>query len=135
MKVLISWMSKASDFRGGQVNEVGPNHTFHKYFYSHGQHILLNSEKGGDTALEFLLNTLKRKYPDRTIEAKYLGINDVIDLEEVLPKMRTVLLEYRNDEIDIFFFSRHLYHAIKLVYSTLHLRPKNQVNPIKRSKA
>jgi transcriptional regulator with PAS, ATPase and Fis domain len=103
MKTLISWMSKASDFWKGKVNEDGPNHTFHKYFFSHDQHILLNSEKEGDTAFEFLLNTLKRKYPDRTIKARYLGINDVIDLEEVLPKMRTILMEYRNDQIDIFF--------------------------------
>ncbi|MEK6482143.1 sigma 54-interacting transcriptional regulator [Catalinimonas sp. 4WD22] len=103
MRLLISWMSKASDFLEGSVNEKGPNLSFHQYFYEYDEHVLLCSEKQEDTAFEFLLNTLKRKYPSRTISGRYLGLNDVIDLEEVLPKIRSLILEYKDQQIDIFF--------------------------------
>lgn len=103
-KILISWIAWNNDFREGQVDTTdGPNYLFHRMFYDYNQHLLLSSAKEGDTRSEMITNKLITDFPDHGTVLKYMNISNVIDLNEVKTKIETLLLEYQDDEIDIYF--------------------------------
>jgi transcriptional regulator with PAS, ATPase and Fis domain len=103
MKTLISWYDKA-DFAESKVNAEGPTVSFHAYFYKHDRHIILSPKKSeeNDIAGVHLFTTLKKLFPDRTIEFQYLDIQDPIDHREIQAKVHPVLASLKDDEIDIF---------------------------------
>jgi transcriptional regulator with PAS, ATPase and Fis domain len=103
MKTLISWYDKA-DFIQNTVNNDGPVLSFHNHFYKHDRHVILSSKKDEnmDTPGTFLLTTLKRLYPDRTIELIYVDIQDPIDHREIQAKVNPLLVAMKEEEIDIF---------------------------------
>jgi transcriptional regulator with PAS, ATPase and Fis domain len=105
MKLLFSWVAFNNDFEQGQVNINGPTMTFHRHFFRHDRHFLLSSGIEDDLRLRHLVNKLALEFPDRNeiIEPVYMNILDVIDLDEVKSKIETLLLKYREDDIDIFF--------------------------------
>jgi transcriptional regulator with PAS, ATPase and Fis domain len=110
MKILISWMAYTHDFKtkdsgGFEINNDGPTFNFHKHFYNHDMHIILSGAKGDDSKSEFLINSLKREFTDRTndIELIYLGIDDPIDVNVIKTKVEKLLISLKADEIDIFF--------------------------------
>ncbi|MFZ9587182.1 MAG: sigma-54 interaction domain-containing protein [Crocinitomicaceae bacterium] len=102
MKTLISWIAHTHDFDAGHVLETGPTANYHKYFYKSERHILLSAASGEDTRSELLVNYLKRTYPERTIELRYMGIQDPIDHREIQGKVNPFLIELREDKLDIF---------------------------------
>lgn len=102
MKTLISWIAHTHDFDSGHVLETGPTANYHKYFYKSERHILLSAASGEDTRSELLVNYLKRTYPERTIELRYMGIQDPIDHREIQGKVNPFLIELREDKLDIF---------------------------------
>jgi transcriptional regulator with PAS, ATPase and Fis domain len=102
MKTLISWIAYSNDFNEGQVLETGPTANYHKYFYKSERHILLSSASGDDTRSELVVNYLRRTYPERSIELRYLGIQDPIDHREIQGKVNPFLIELREDKLDIF---------------------------------
>lgn len=105
MKLLFSWISKNNDFNGNEVNEQGPTVNFHRHYFKHDHHYILSSEEKEDVRMDFLINKLLNLFPDRRekITPKYLNISDVVSLEEVKPRVEALLLEHRDDDLDIFF--------------------------------
>lgn len=107
-RVLISWMAFGNDFikegGGSKVNEEGTTASFHRYFFDeqYEKHLLLSSSKRGDTRMDYLLNYLHRVFPEHLIEPRYMGVDDVIDLEQILSKITPLLLEYKGRPVDIF---------------------------------
>lgn len=103
MKVLISWLAHNNDFKAGEVNTGGPTYQFHQYFFDHELHVILSSAKKDDTRLEKLLNKLQIDFPSHQVEGRYMNIADVIDLDDVLHKVKKLLKEYDEHHIEIFF--------------------------------
>jgi|LauGreDrversion2_6_1035139.scaffolds.fasta_scaffold02966_1 transcriptional regulator with PAS, ATPase and Fis domain len=102
MKTLLSWIANTNDFEAGKVLETGPTANYHKYFFKSDRHLLLSSAQGDDTRSELLVNYLKRTYPERTIELRYMGILDPIDHREIQGKINPFLIELREDQLDVF---------------------------------
>lgn len=144
MKTLISWIATMHDFSRNPstkqingINENGPTFNFHKDFFNHDRHIILSSEKGDnpDPYIERLRTVLAGRYPDRTIETRYLDVADVIDIPQIKTKVEGLLLrECKDDEINIFFspgtsamqISWYLIHASGLLNTRLfQVRPQN----------
>lgn len=106
MKILISWLAFNNDFlKVGGVDKVNsPNYQFHKNFYdNYNKHIILSSAKDDDTKLNFLIASIRNDFQDHIVEECYMDIKDVIDLGEIKTKVESKLLEFSNDEVDIFF--------------------------------
>jgi transcriptional regulator with PAS, ATPase and Fis domain len=103
MKVLLSWIAFNNDFKDSKVSDESPNLIFHRYFFKHDKHIILSSAADDDIRAVHLSTTIRKEFPGRDIEIRYMGIDDVISLSEVKSKVETVLLENRNNDIDIYF--------------------------------
>ncbi len=107
-RLLISWIATRNDFTKEdgdvKVNEEGTTASFHEYFYKdkYEKHLLLTAKKEEDTAIDFLLSYLKQRHPEHVVEPKYMGVDDVIDLEQILSKITPLLLEYKGQPVDIF---------------------------------
>jgi transcriptional regulator with PAS, ATPase and Fis domain len=105
MKLLFSWISQNNDFTGNEVNEQGPTINFHRQFFKYDHHYILSSAEKDDLRLEYLINKLLLLFPERRemVVPVYMKIRDVVSLEEVKPRVEALLLEHRDDDIDIFF--------------------------------
>jgi len=115
MKILISWYATNNDFRPvdtekpkgeKEINPQGPTLQFHKYFYKdYDRHILLSArtEENRDPFLDQLTRAIERAHKDHVVEKRYLNVSDVIDFKQIKTKVEALLLEYKDDEIDIFF--------------------------------
>ena len=107
-RLLISWIATRNDFTKEdgdvKVNEEGTTASFHRYFFDehYEKHLLLSSSKGDDTRMDHLLNYLHRAFPGHLIEPRYMGIDDVIDLEQILSKITPLLLEFKGHPVDLF---------------------------------
>jgi transcriptional regulator with PAS, ATPase and Fis domain len=83
--------------------EDGPTASFHRYFFKHDKHIILSAKKNDeDLRALHLRSYLVKKYPDRTIEIRYMDVNDPIDHTEIQSKVHPFLAELKEEEIDIF---------------------------------
>jgi transcriptional regulator with PAS, ATPase and Fis domain len=104
-KVLISWMALQNDFVAdkNKVNPEGPNALVHKHFFNYDYHLLLSAASGRpeETRFEFLVNHLNRTYK-HDVRTMYMNVRDVINLKEIQTKIDSLLLEHRNNEIEIF---------------------------------
>ncbi|PLK42116.1 hypothetical protein, partial [Emticicia sp. TH156] len=95
MKILLSWYARHNDFKDKEVNPEGPTLQFHKYFYeNYERHILLSSQSvaDNDPFLDKLSRAIQHTYKSRIIEKRFMGINDVIDLQEIKTKVEALLL-------------------------------------------
>jgi transcriptional regulator with PAS, ATPase and Fis domain len=103
MKTLISWYDKV-DFIENKVNIDGPIVSFHTNFYKHDRHVILSAKKNEDNDLAgtHLFTTLKRLFPERSVEFIYLDIQDPIDHREIQGKVHPILASLKDDDIDIF---------------------------------
>ena len=122
MKTLLSWIANTNDFEAGKVLETGPTANYHKYFFKSDRHLLLSSAQGDDTRSELLVNYLKRTYPERTIELRYMDIQDPIDHREIQGKINPLLIELRDDTLDIFISPGS--PAMQVVWYLSHLTLK-----------
>jgi transcriptional regulator with PAS, ATPase and Fis domain len=102
MKILVSWHAFNNDFNSGHVVDDGPTNSFHQHFYKHDRHIILSAEKDEDLRALHLRTHLIKQYPERTIEIRYMDLNDPIDHAEIQSKILPFLAELKDDEIDIF---------------------------------
>ena len=138
-KVLMSWIATPHDFikEGGKVkvNEEGTTASFHQHFFGeqYEKHLLLTSAKEEDTGMDFLLSYLKQNHPGHSVEPRYMGVSDVIDLEQILSKITPLLLEYKGRPVDLFIspgtptmqVAWHLAHwSLGLDTRLLQVRPK-----------
>jgi transcriptional regulator with PAS, ATPase and Fis domain len=103
-KTLFSWIAKANDFTGNKVDkENSPNYLFHKHFYNYDRHIILYASDTDELRATTLLTTLKQDFPEHEIKKVNMEVSNVIHLTEVKTKVEALLLQYRDDKIDIFF--------------------------------
>lgn len=111
-KLLLSWIAVKNDIlrdekdRFAGINTDGPNIQFHRHFYEAGKydkHILLFSDRKQEQAAERIAIEIRSKFPGHLVEEKLLPLDNIIDLEEVKTKTETLLVQYSNDEIGIFF--------------------------------
>lgn len=126
MKTLVSWIAFSNDYKENQVDEEGPTANFHAFNYNHDRHIILSSASESNTKAEVLVNFLLNKYPSRNIEIRYLGIKDIIDINLIKTKVEQLLLQLKNDQIDIFFSpgTSAMQVAWYICHSTLNLNTK-----------
>ena len=107
MKILISWIAFNNDFlkEGGNVDKNNsPNYLFHKHFYKgYDKHVILSAAKEDDIRINYLITTIRNDFTNHKIEECYMNVSDVIDLDEIKTKIESKLLEFSNEEIDIFF--------------------------------
>lgn len=116
-RIVVSWVALNNDFmyerRGAitndleQVNEDGPNFNLHKHFWVDGRysaHILLNNSSKAEhhSKIEMLVNEIIQKFKGRTVLPKHLLIDDPINVSEIFCKVQPLLVEYINDEVEVF---------------------------------
>lgn len=139
MKILISWIAFNSDFNHGKVDlNNSPNYIIHRDFYNYDKHLLLSSGEREDTRLNLLLNRLRLDFPKHNVEGVVMNVSDVIDLYEVKPKVEKLLLEYSDDNIDIFFSPGTSIMQVSwyICHSTLNLKTRLiQTRPANKSKS
>jgi transcriptional regulator with PAS, ATPase and Fis domain len=108
MKILISWLAYHEDFKtkensvGLEANTNGPNSAFHRNFFSHEKHILLHSGASTETRAEYLVNSLRLEHKDRQIEVVNMGIDDPINVKEIMTKVTGLLAEHKDDEVEAY---------------------------------
>lgn len=113
-KILISWSAFNNDFtwlyRGtaneqkDKVKENGPTFTVHKYFGNeYDKHILLNSscELKDKRFFDQLVSEVKKEFK-HAVEPRQVVIKDPINISEIFSKISELLLEFKNDNIEIF---------------------------------
>ena len=140
MKILASWLAKNNDFKDGAVNDDGPTVNFYKNFFEYDKHLLLSSALGDDTLAEHLTARLKVLFPEHRdkIEIRYMAVDDLIDIGQIKEKVETLMLQYPNDDIDIFYSpgTSAMQVAWYVCHTTLNLRTRLlQVRPANRSKS
>lgn len=119
---------------------TGPRSVFTSTFFSYDRHILLSQEIKEDLLIEHLSSRLRVLYPAHRdkFQPRFMAINDVIDIAEIKPKVEALLLEYREDEIDIFYSpgTSAMQVAWYICHSTLGLRTRLlQTRPAQKSKS
>lgn len=139
MKILISWLAKQNDFKDGLFNPDGPTANFYKNFFDHDRHLVLSQETGDDIHVDHLLTGLKKLYPGHSekIEARYMAIDDVIDIGQIKAKVEALLLQFPDDDIDIFYSpgTSAMQVAWYICHTTLNLRTRLlQTRPAQKSK-
>ncbi|MDF1573200.1 MAG: sigma 54-interacting transcriptional regulator [Bacteroidales bacterium] len=109
-KILMGWLAVQHDFtkpRPGQpvsVDHDGPNYQYHKHFFEgYDKHILLHTGDRSKRMAPMLHQVLKADFPGHQVELLDMNVVDVISLEEVKPKVEKLLLDHKEDEVDIFF--------------------------------
>ncbi|MBK7970966.1 MAG: hypothetical protein IPK08_19725 [Bacteroidetes bacterium] len=102
MKILISWLAFNNDFADGKAVEEGPTFSFHKYFFNHDKHFILSASSGDDIRAIALNALIAKQYKEREVEIVYLGISDVININEVRQKVEKWMMSIKDHEIDIF---------------------------------
>ncbi|HEX5001551.1 MAG TPA: sigma 54-interacting transcriptional regulator [Bacteroidia bacterium] len=102
MKILVSWLAFQHDFKDGEAIESGPTCSFHSNFFEHDKHYILSSAKEDDLRALKLFTLLSKKFKGREFEIVYLGVDDVINVNEIRQKVERWMLSIKDDEIDIF---------------------------------
>lgn len=144
MKILISWLAYQHDFirdkDTGAVKSIDPegtNYNMHKHFYVYDKHIILCSSKGDPIGAEMLKAAISLEFPDHIVEYVPMDIKDPIDLSEIKPKVEAKLMEFSNDELDIFVSpgTPAMYLAWYICHTTLGLKTRLiQTRPARFSK-
>ncbi|SFG29035.1 sigma 54-interacting transcriptional regulator [Pontibacter chinhatensis] len=111
-KLLVSWVAKNHDFirneKGGfkEVANHGPHYQFYQHFYNsrgYDKHILLYSSADQELWVEHLKSVVYQLNSKANIEIRFLELKNVISLEEIKPKVESLLVSLAENEIDIFF--------------------------------
>lgn len=105
MKTLVSWIAKTHDFENGKFKPYGTHGNFHIHFYEkrkYDRHIVLYSNKEEDVAAGIFRTYMSKIYTNRQFEFKCMNLNDVIDVSEIQQKIDQLLIELKDDEIEIF---------------------------------
>lgn len=130
-KVLLSWYAYNNDFKRNdgaiQIDESGPTVSFHQYFYDKEQytrHVLLTSmfEDNEDRRLLLLRQYLNQNFRQHIIETRSMGVNDIINLNAILPKIEALVEELSDFEIDLFISPGT--PAMQTAWVLLHLTKK-----------
>jgi len=108
-RFLFSWLAYNNDFRStpeGQrtVNDDGPTVNYHRHFWEEDTeaHVLLSAGTGEDPRLVYLQNHLEVTF-GHPIRPVLMDVDDILDLPLVRQKVETLLLGYREHELDLFF--------------------------------
>lgn len=140
MKILVSWIAKQHDFKQGAVNDDGPTLSFYQHFFDHDLHVLLSQELNEDLLMDHLASRLRVLYPQHKdkLQPRLLGVSDVIDIAEIKSKVEALLLEFRGEQVDIFYSpgTSAMQVAWYICHSTLGLNTRLlQTRPAHKSKS
>src|SRR6056297_2775783 len=111
-KNLIGWLAVQHDLNKADpykkieasVNTNGPNYQLHKHFYGgYDEHVILFSNDRNHRQAMMLKNKIEQDFSGHRVETRLMNISNVIDLEEIKPKVENLLLEYKDEQVDIFF--------------------------------
>lgn len=114
MKILISWQAYNNDYsRSSQDSMVrfpdktGPTYSVHEYFWKdsgYDKHILLSSNTSERDVKNFkkLVSDLREDFHGRKIEDRFVPIEDVISVSEILTKLNPILAEFSQDQIEVY---------------------------------
>ncbi|MDX2305781.1 MAG: RNA repair transcriptional activator RtcR family protein [Microscillaceae bacterium] len=143
-KILLSWLAYDNDFlpkeRGLKLytvnEEESPNYNLHLFHWKFDRHIILLAEDTDETKLKGEILELKLLHikPQRSIEMLPMHIRDIIDMEEIYAKVRSLLsgLLREGHEISLFItpgtmamqISWFLCHWGSLSHQMWQLRPR-----------
>lgn len=108
MRILISWQAATHDFllkegRKIGINKNGTHCELYQNAFDYEKHIFLcsSSEQKGDTFFTHLYNHLRTAF-QKEIEPIFLNIKNVTNVEELLNTIRKLLINYLEDDIEIF---------------------------------
>ena len=110
MRVLLSWEAKTNDYvykenRKVGINKNGTHAELYKNGFDYDEHFILStcasSEDKDGTHFVRLYSHLKTTYGKNTIP-EFLGIKNVISIDELLKKLKPILVNHINDVVDIF---------------------------------
>ena len=96
-RVLISWIAFKNDF-SSETNDVkldGPHGELHNHFYKddlYFKHIILSTSSSAQNSRASQLASFIKSRFNRVVEVEYLGIDDIISIEEIKPKVSFLLL-------------------------------------------
>ena len=102
-RIFISWLALKTDFvqNSTEVDTTGPNYEFHKLYFKDGsydKHLLLTASKSENAdeqgvLTEHLRTRLQKDFPKHNLEVKYLYLEDIINLEQILRRVQPLLLD------------------------------------------
>jgi transcriptional regulator with AAA-type ATPase domain len=110
--ILFSWIAWGNDYLDSNnvVNPQGPNVNIHLHLYkkhNYQKHYLLTSvesSKADNGRSEKFVNYIKHQFggTGHEVELIYMGIEDIIDPEEILSKLQPVLFKHWDSEVHAF---------------------------------
>ena len=104
MRTLISWLAPEYDFEGNKVSPRSPNYNIHfvgKVKYD--KHIILYSGEDYERKAHLLRSELDKSFRTCKFSQRNLYVSDPFDFGLLMPKMRKVLEENRQDDLDVLF--------------------------------
>jgi sigma54-dependent transcription regulator len=114
MKILISWQAFNNDYLKSSsesnfkiADPSGPTFSVHEQFWKESgyeKHILLYSSSDERDVKNFkkFVSDLKDNFKGRVIEGRFIPLEDVISVSEIISKMNSLLAEYAHDEIEAY---------------------------------
>jgi transcriptional regulator of acetoin/glycerol metabolism len=114
MKVLISWQAYNNDYSKSSQeslvrfpDKAGPTYSIHQNFWvesGYDKHILLNSNASERDTKNFkkFIADLREDFSGRNIEDRFVAIEDVISVPEILSKLSPLLAEFSQDHVEVY---------------------------------
>lgn len=109
---MMSWVAEMNDFTRNVSRDAprkvniadSPNLNFHRYWFSdHEEHIILSGKEGDDPGALLLKSEILKEFPDRKVRIEYMDLFDVIDVDEIKPKVERLIRKNKEHEIDLFW--------------------------------
>lgn len=105
---MMSWVAELNDFTRTTPREINlkdsPNLNLHRHWFKdHQEHIILSGKEGDDPGALMLASAIRKEFPDRQVRIEYMDLFDVIDVDEIKPKVERLIRKNREHEIDIFW--------------------------------
>jgi transcriptional regulator with PAS, ATPase and Fis domain len=108
MKILLSLMAVNKDFvNNNEIKPDGISVEFYRYHYKRGnydRHILLRTHQPDNMHKASALNQyLKQEFDFVNLEVCEIFLNDISDINQIRAGVENILLEHKDDKIDIFY--------------------------------
>jgi len=147
-RILLSWIATTHDFirsnGGASINPEGPNFEVHRHFWKYDRHLLLSqkSEQQVDPAMVVMQRGLSKQFPDHVIEPVFMGLEDIISVDEIRSKVEKLVLRHIDDDMDILVSTGtpsmmtawyFVHFGLRLKTKLFQLRPKKYTKEKKRS--
>src|SRR5690606_260793 len=101
------YLKSSSESNFKIADPSGPTFSVHEQFWKESgyeKHILLYSSSDERDVKNFkkFVSDLKDNFKGRVIEGRFIPLEDVISVSEIISKMNSLLAEYAHDEIEAY---------------------------------